>query len=400
MVFLVMCAGPAVQVKAQTPAPAGEERINTVRVQSPQETPAWVNAIPDNICRFLIEKHLCKNGEVWGLAKAAPNARLPYDEQGSSQFLGLVRQYNLFDKVGGWNDDARQKMIRFWQAWQDPETGRFVDPRDPKRPVNEKYIVGLLAMLNAKPLYPHTTTSKTGQIEPTLFLQRTKDDPDWAMGGWGVGSHTGLMAMEILGAVNAGREDLIPAMEKGVEQVLSHQDPKSGLWGPPSAPLAGRLGGTLKVIGRLYFNAGMAIPHTKELADSLIAYEMNGDFFRSSTNSCIPRNAAEMIAYCLEASDYRRTDLLGALARVAEDLHAHVNPDGSLSADRGQEGGVDSAVIYGLGICGGYLHWQGCRLSNPLQGARRGEGYTYRLTLQDGSKAKVLKTAAPPGKSR
>ena len=371
------------------------QMVAKARKKEPGKTPKWVNDLVEHMAGLLVERHILKGGEVWGLAKADPDQDLPYDEQGSALVIAMARRYNLFEQIGGFNKTAKQAAIRFWQAWQDPKTGRFFDPRNPNRVVNEKYVPILLAALDAKPLYPFSFSSKTGQADTRVFLQRTKDDPSWEQGGWAAGSHTGFMAVEIFRSIcDQGRIDLIPDLEKGVEQILAHQG-KDGLWGPAEAPLAGRIGGTLKVIGRLYFQLGMMIPRAKKLADSLIAHEMDGDWFRASLNFCIPRNVTEMLAFCLETLDYRRADLFTAMQSNLYHHRAHLNPDGSWSPDRGVgRGGFCDG--YALGMLGGYLHWADCRFNNPSASwpLTRGTQFKHRLKLRDDGKVKVVKAPA------
>ncbi len=396
--------------------------LQRARAPEPGPAPEWVKRLPDGIAHLLVEKHLYKEGQVWGLAKRFPDSKLPYEEEGTAIFLNTVREYKLLDRIPGYNEEARQKMIRFWQAWQDPKTGHFVDPRDPARTVNEKYVMGILSWLGVRPLYPWTFTTpaptkKDGRaperprlilaadaparpyahLDPTLFLQRTKDDPDWEQGGWGVGSHTGAMAMELLDAIDAGRDDLVAPLEQGLRRMLSHQGP-DGLWGPTKAPLACRLGGALKVTLRLYFYRGLVVPRTRELADALVTHQLNGGFFKENGDTCIPQNTAILIAYCLEASDYRRADLLKAMESVAEDLKAYVNPDGGVAARRGGPSGVDMVFLAGVGLVGDYLNWQGSPIANPHAYYRRGAGYPHRLMLTPDGGVKVEKaTGLLPG---
>jgi len=369
-------------------------RFDRVRRQRPSPTPGWVNAIPNRLGDILVEKHHCPDGPVWGLARRVPDQGLPYDEMGSATFVGLVKQYDLYDRVGALTDEKRAEALKFWQSWQDPQTGRFNDPRDPDRQVNEKYVTGLIRSLGGEPLYKWTTTGTSKKIETDIFLKRTQTDPDWERGGWGVGSHTGFMAVEILKAVNDGQTELIGDLEKGMERILSHQDPVSGLWGPPSAEPMRRIGGTLKVIGRFYFAMGMKVPHTKELADTLIEYQQTGKWFEHGADSCVPRNVAEMIAYCLEASDYRRVELLAALESLGEDYRHWVLPDGSLLVHRDDPNsvGLQYTTMYGLGIVGGYLNWRDCRLPNPLAGKGRGDEMRYRPVLQQDGSVQIVDT--------
>jgi hypothetical protein len=378
-----------------------QEAFDRARQREPAKTPQWVNAIPDSIGDILVERHLYKDGEVWGLAKRDPalnyqskREKQMYDEIGSAVFISYVKEFNLYDKVGGWSEEARKKAIKFWQSWQDPNTGRFIDPCEPDRVVNEKYIVGILKDLGSESLYPHTTTSDTGKIDTKVFLERTKDDPDWEKGGWGVGSHTGFMAVEICNAINNGQTELIPDLEKGLEQILTHQDPHSGLWGPPTAYLSDRIGGTLKVVGRVYFALGMKVPYTRELADLLIEHQKNGDWFKCLGDPCVQRNVVEVAAYCLEASDYRRQELLETLKSIVEDYRAWVDKDSRTLLRRNDPNspGINVAIIYSLGICGAYLHWEDCRLSNPLAGSGRGFNLRYSPILQENGKVRIIDT--------
>ena len=369
-----------------------EQIYKKARVPKPAETPAWVNAIPDRIADVLVEKHLYKDGPVWGTARREPTSELAYDEMGSSTFYSLVKQYDLWDQVGGITDADRAKMITFWQGWQNLKTGRFEDPRDPNRQPNEKYIVGLLGALGSEPLVPWTTTSTSKKIETDVFLTRTKEDPDWANGGWGVGSHTGLMAMEIMNAIDEGQTDLIPDLEKGVNQILSHQDPATGLWGAPETHPMRRIGGTLKVIGRVYFSRGLKVPYSRELADTLLDWQFSGEWYRCGQDSCVPRNVAEIVAYCLEVSDYRKKELHAMLRAMVEDYKSWVTPRGETLMHRSKTDtvGLQYTTIYGLGILGGYLNWTDCKLPNPLENRTRGIGVRYRLELQADNTVKVV----------
>jgi hypothetical protein len=369
-----------------------------VRRPEPAETPDWVNRIPDRIAYILVEKHLYKDGPVWGLAKQYPDQELPYDEVGSCTFIGLVGQYDLFDRVGQLDEESRTEALAFWQSWQDPNTGRFLDPQHPERQVNEKYVVSLISSLGGEPKYPWTTTSETETIETDTFLARTEKDPDWQKGGWGVGSHTCFMALEIYDAINQGQTELIPDLQLGLENVFSHQDPSSGLWGSPDASPVQRIGGALKVVGRLYFRMGMTVPHTRELADTIVKYQKDGTWFENGANYCVPRNVAEVAAYCIEVSDYRRAELLDVLEGLAEDYYKHwLSEDGStlMERDNPDSIGINTGTIYALGIIGGYLNWQDCRLPNPLKGRERGAGQRYQVMLEPDGGVKVLDTKAP-----
>lgn len=374
--------------------PGRADAFERARRKDATETPDLFNRIPDRLGDILVARHLYADGPVWGTARRTPDSRLEFDEMGSATFLGVVRQYDLFDRVGPLSDADRKAAISYWQSWQDPETGRFKDPRDPDRAVNEKYVVSLIHSLGGELLVPWTSTGMQKRVETDVFLRRTETDPDWAQGGWGVGSHTGLMAVEIYRAINDGQTELIPDLEVGMTRILSHQDPASGLWGAPEADPMRRIGGTLKVIGRFYFAMGIEVPCSRKLADTLIEYQRSGTWFEHGADSCVPRNVAEVTAYCLEISDYRREELLWVLESLADDYQSWVLPDGSLLMHRNnpETVGLQYTTIYGLGIIGGYLNWADCRLPNPLADSARGVGNRYQVVLAGDRTVRVVDT--------
>lgn len=125
-----------------------------------------------------------------------------------------------------------------------------------------------------------------------------------------------------------------------------------------------RIGGTLKVVGRLYFRMGMRVP----------------------------RNVAEVAAYCIEVTDYRRTELLQVLDKLVEDYQAWVLPDGRTLFRRGDTNsvGLEFTTIYGLGLMGVYLNWEDCRSPNPMADGRRGQRYRYQPVLKADGTVKVV----------
>lgn len=383
------------------PAESAKARIARARRAEPAKTPDWVNRIPDRIGDITIAKNYYKEGEVWGLAKRGCYGDLPYEEIGSAFFYRTVEEFNLWDRLPKLDAAAKEKALHFWQSWQDPQTGAFKDPRDPKREVNEKFVFILLEAFGGKPRYPigragvSATKGAGGRIDPTLFLQRTLDDPNWAEGGWSVGSHTGGMAVQLFDAISNGQTDLIPALEKGMEQILAHQNPATGLWGPTSASLPGQLGGALKVVNRFYFRMGMKVPYSTQLADSLIAHERNGDWYRDGEDACVPHNVVTLVAYCLEAADYRRDDLFGVLESKVKEYQDWVNPDGSMLLRRGarEDVGFEATHLTALKYIALYLHWADCRLLKPDYIGLYPDfaENSYRPVLQPDGKVRVVR---------
>lgn len=352
-----------------------QKRINEARAKKPQETPQWVKELAESI-----REHYYKissgfgSGQVWGFMG---------DEKRSERFYTRLKTLGGFERAPGWSRKRQDEAAGFWQGWQDAATGRFRNPQQPEKSCNEKYVVGILDLLGSEPLYPWTMTSETGKIETEEFLRRSRYDKNWAEGGWSVGSHTGHMAREIFFAINEGQTELIPDLEEGIENILSHQGRDSGLWGTTSASLSGRIGGTLKIVGRFYWWMDVEVPCSERLADTLIKHQLNGDWRREAekTGVVVTRNVTEMLAYCIEASDYRRKELLAALESNVEDFR------------KWEKGGqTPYAVEYSLGIAGDYLHWKDCPFPNPLTVEREAaRNKYYKIVLQGSGTAKVLK---------
>jgi len=109
---------------------ASQESSHTKPVVS--KTPDWVKKIPDRMAEILVERHLCKTGPVWGLARRDPTGKLygdlEYEEIGSAGYCHIAAKYNLWDKMPPLTDQEKQKALQFWQSWQDPESGVFKDP--------------------------------------------------------------------------------------------------------------------------------------------------------------------------------------------------------------------------------------------------------------------------------
>lgn len=387
-------------------ADARKRIVDHARRPQPGKAPDWVNGIPGQIGRLLREKHWDPEGPVWGCSRVRLDRGPRYDENGSRRFLMYVEEFGLQDQFPPLTPEKREKAIAFWRSWQNPDTGAFFDPRDPGRTVNEKYLVGLLRDLGAEPLYPMAATEQMlktdsdGKPDTSIFLERTKNDPDWATGGWGVGSHTGKMAKDLFERVNKGQTGLIPDLVEGVQNILAHQDPASGLWGPPDAKPGRRIGGTLKVLGRFHFGMGINVPYFEELADTLIQGQKDGLWF-SYGCGCEPRNAVEMICYCLERDSRRREDLYAALESIVADYSECVLPDGTLLFTRNDpdSAGINTLTLHALGQVGGYLNWTDCKLTNELEKAphmHRGVGCRYRFFVEDDGTVRMVDTETEP----
>lgn len=354
----------------------GHQRMLAVRAREPRKTPEWVNGLARRGHRQRLEQaRALADAEVW----------LYSGDELALDIKSLVNEMPL-EELPGYSPERRDGAVRFWQGWQNPTTGRFYDPAttDPSAPAdpddfcNEKYVIGAIRSLGAEPLHPHVTaapsTAAAGCIDPEFFLDFCANEPSWIEGGWHAGSWAGGMALELMNAIEDGQTDLVPVLEQGVATILAHQDPETGLWGGPDAKPEYGLSGALKVLMRFHYYLGVEnLPHMARLGDTLIerqAVWLAGP----NTNDCFPRNAAEVMAICLEVSDYRRDDLFFALDALAQRYECMADDPRTQTHE------------HGLGILAGYLHWRDCELYNPKAWLHRGLAYRRRVLVRpDGS---------------
>jgi len=348
--------------------------FHRARVPKPAITPSWVNEYFDRVMNERIEIISKKTkDEPWFFVG---------DEVQTAQVMGVLSGYIGLENIPGWSKEKQKESIRFWQNWQNAKTGRFFDPRknDPQNPkspsgfCNEKYVIGNLSTLGAKPLYPHTTantgSAEAGEIDTEYFLALCKDYR--MMGG---GSWAGKMCTEIMQEIQTGQIHLIPVLEQGIENILSQQNPKTGLWSDSDAYHSyGTTADSLKTLGRLHYRLGVEnLPYMDRLADTLIVHQPEFVLRQQS----VIRNTSELMTICLETSRYRRDELLAALAAQAEGFKPFLG---------------DFYSQYGLGLIGGYLHWEDCKFKNPLEFATRGLHLSYRIVVQeDGKTVKIIR---------
>jgi len=386
-------------------------------------TPVWVKGLPDRILRWQQE---LRGSEYWGLCRDCIDAETPFAFPASSVVLGWLRDFGMLERVPGYSRDEVRRTAGYVTSCQQPDTGLFIDPHLDERFANKgdkaayrqfreavtKYSIGLLTHLGTKPKYPFTVTGDTGVPDGDKFINYVQscnwDHP------WDTGSVAGGMAREVFLAVENGHKELIPALCKGVEIIMSHQNPKTGMIGASSIPLSEQISGSLKVYPRLIRWLGVNVPHLDRLADSCIAHHADQSFYVGCGDMCIPRNVLEMCALCLEDSDYRRDELLATIGSVVERIRGYQMPDGLFASSTDGKGPIGwggalvaaesdkprsnvngtQAAVWALGIAGAFLGWKDAKLANPLADWReRRAQYKNRVRLTADGKAEVVSAA-------
>lgn len=306
---------------------------------APIEPPDWIRRIAPGIVDWTLS--VMDTGHP-GLFRISADAFVAHDLQSSAKALGVLQ-----DHGGGERLDAAAvaPAIDYVQSLQDAETGFFRDPLfeevfpgrdDPEkllnlRRANAKWARIWLNRMGTEPLRPFYRTGSGGDPEPDRILAMIRDG-DWSK-PWGIGSHAAQGVRELFFLGDAGRTELFPYVEQGIDLILAHQHPDTGMVGATSIPLFQQVSGALKVIGNFQFSLGLKVNHLDRLADSCIEHHASGGFYAESDSHCIPRNVAEMVVVCLLHSDYRADELRSTLVSVAEHYHRiHGKPDGGYSA--------------------------------------------------------------------
>lgn len=389
-----------------------------------EELISWIHTLPGKILNWIDEMQSSR----WGFYKDCRDAEMDYAFPASHVALRIKKLLCRVDDISGlpgYSKIRADENVKFIQSCQQPETGFFIDPNldsrfnqsenpaalEAFRRAVTKYVIELLAEhYHVAPLHSYSESGQHGKPDAAEFLAFLRR-ADWDK-PWGTGSHAGGKARELFSLVNEGDEEYIPALKEGVKIILSHQNPKTGMWGRAELPLYEQISGALKIIGRFKFYMGMDLPYMDRLADSCIKYHADGGFYTHDEDMCFPRNVAEMCVACLEQSDYRRDELLATLESIAAFIAEFQQPDGAFATTRSGRryltwcGGriCDNSdtprsningtqgAMWALGIIGHYVGWTEIPFPDPQANWReRVERLKYRITVGRNGNVEIFK---------
>ena len=218
------------------------------------------------------------------------------------------------------------------------------------------------------------------------WLERTRSDPRWQKEPWG-GANLTYPAVRIFSKMDRGDPsrgpEWIPVIEEGLKNILSHQNPKTGMWGPTDISLQSQIGGAYKTIGRVGYNCGMHFPYMKELAQTLITYQKNHLWTKTWNDSAI-MNAMHMMCWTYDMQDDHHVELLDAMESLCVDIQKNA-PE--IIASRKRRGRPTPDTIhdgaYGDAFCfaGKYLKREGRELSDFLRQHCEKRGYGVHMNL-------------------
>ncbi len=325
-----------------------------------KQIPDWFDKVHESIGRWiasLMDKRT-------GMLKDCSDSEIPFSIPATSHGFAIFEDglgKSRFE-LPNYDANKEKQIIEYVRNAQDEKTGLVIEPQLDSRfsqPDNEReyrnfrvavtrYAEGLLKRLGSALKYPFTEAGGTEKPNPQKALEYIRTG-DWDR-PWGIGSHAGGIVREFFFLINDGHEEYIPATCEMIEFILSKQNPQTGMWGRTGIPLYEQISGTLKVLGRFYFQLGMDIPYLDKLADSCIEFHKDKSFYGESDDMCIPRNVMEMCVLCLDASDYRKDELEDTLISLLEHIYEyHYKPDGAFSS---YHSGTKPIQWCGAKICG------------------------------------------------
>ena len=352
----------AVEV-SNPPSPCSKSRNKEDFDLVTAETRSWLFETPAAIDSWLIS---VMDPEGFGLFKDCVDAEMPHCLTASGVGLWLLKETIPLAKLPRYSSRALTKTIAYAQGFQEPDSGLFIDPylderlegredlkvRRTFRDAVTKYATMFLNQLGSKPRYPYTKTGGRGDPDGQAYIDYLKHG-DWDQ-PWGTGSGAAGRTNELFEYLNLGNEEVIPSLTEGMEIILSHQNPDTGMWGRIDIPLEQQMSGAFKIMAGPFWNTGFNFPHTDRLADTLIKRWADGSF-QDMDNILIPRNVAELCLICLEISDYRRVDLNAVLGAIVESFKDFQIPDGGFASTRK---GTDP------------INWCGSRICRPSEKPR------------------------------
>ncbi len=202
---------------------------------------------------------------------------LTQDARGSRSLgstpYGCANAVNILYTIGALPEDVqqRQEFVRVLQAFQDGESGLFVNPGNYETHTTA-FVSGALKLLDARPLYRAKAFEKYMDKDA---LYRFMDGIDWAKAPW-LGSHLGAglyASMLLTGTSTDEWEDLYFGW------LDENADPETGLWKRgflEGAPRFHYLAATFHYVFN-YEHAKRALPYPEALLDTCIQAYRNGD---------------------------------------------------------------------------------------------------------------------------
>ena len=258
-------------------------------------------------------------------------------------------------KMPNYSAENHQKAIEYWQSWQHPGTGVFINPRidDPQNPDPKKLAVllsevgasqksnaSVMGMLGADPIYPP-------------YLPTSSDDMDldelWdtvVIRGPGFKSSAAGKQFSMLNArYERGERHLIYLIENFISTLVRRLTPESGMTKVDGFHDYPNSENSLKLMGRVVQYRGVRnLPYMKKMVDTLLTFR---DEIRWGGSPGCARNYTELLLLGAFYHDYRRDEVIEAVEYIAEGIK-YVPSDVSMGYRR-----------YNIALASTVLNWDG-----------------------------------------
>jgi len=342
------------------------------------ETVKWLRGLRKGIEPWIISM---MDPQHFALFKDCVDAEMPHCLPASGVALYLMKDTRRLESLPGYSPEAVAESVAYAQSFQDSDTGLFIDPyldesfENPEdktaletfRGAVTKYAIMFLEQIGSQPLYSYSSTGGRGEPDPQAYLDYLRT-ADWSQ-PWGTGSGAAGRTKELYEYLNQGHEEVVPALVRGMEIILSYQNPETGMWGSTDLPLAQQVSGAFKIMAGPFWLTGFNFPYMDRLADSLLEL-WNSGVLRDIEDVLIPRNVAELLVLCLEASDYRHEEIYDTLEEVVLSFRDFQMPDGGFASTRD---GTKAVGWCGASICG--------PADNPRSNMNATQGVQFCLSI-------------------
>ncbi len=292
--------------------------------------PQWVFKLKQSIPEWL--DGLMQPGRPFGRFRfARENCVYPEYDILSVHFAAAVYQKLRLDKK--LTGQQKHEWIEVSTSWRDKETGEVRAPELEKQLKTEDQIKVLRRNLNrvGSGVFGVSQKDPPLQEEIKAFVDVEKmyqafDAEPWETNSWGAGAHCAHYLLAIKHWVDAGFNELEPALQAGIKYLYDKQDPKTGAFGGKGQDINAIVGGMLKIYGRLFGTFGLEIKYPEQMIDTCLDALRSGKL----VGNCPAHNALIVMLMCRNFAKYREGEIKEeAYKSIDRDVKPFLRPDGA-----------------------------------------------------------------------
>jgi hypothetical protein len=350
-----------------------DKRLRSPKTPMPENIKVFYDRLMDKMER-IARKEFKETGLFYFVRGGIYPGTSDTDEHASGTVYNTLRYRYKLEELPNYSPENFEKTTKFWQSWQNPETGIFIDPKtdDPKKPkdiealkikyaLGQKSMVGLFSQLGIEPLYTPFSMVDEEEINFKELWQmvEVQDSHHYAA------SHSGKMIELINLRYDSGEKEFHHLLENYMSVLAGKLLPVSGLVQEDEFHDYPHSENTLKLIGRIIGYMGLEnLPYMMKMADTIIKFS---DEMRWGGSPGNLRNMSELLSHCYYYHDYRRDDICRAL----EILSQAVDPDNNIYQ---QSWGYTMGLVKHAGFI---LNWE--NMDHGNSGYRWGLPFRHRF---------------------